>query len=364
VAVRAARDVVVVGGGPAGLAVAIAAASRGIDVLVLERAALPADKACGEGLLPRGVRALEALGARARLDPGACSPLRAIRWIDGGLAAEAPLPGAGGLGVRRTALSAALAARAREAGAEVREGAVVRRHRRGGDAVAVETDAGEVRARVLVAADGLASPVRRRERLDVPPAGAPRFGIRRHYARAPWTDAVEVHFGDGAEAYVTPAGPERVGIAMLCEEASRASHGDLLERFPALAARVHGVAADSRPAGAGPLARAARARALDRLVLVGDAAGYVDAITGEGLSLAFEGALALARALPDALARGARREDFAAWEREEERRFARYAVAARAVLGLARRPGARRAALRFLADHPRVFAHLVGAVVG
>jgi flavin-dependent dehydrogenase len=358
------RDLLIVGGGPAGLAIAISAAAHGVDVLLLERSALPTDKACGEGLLPAGVRALEALGARAGLDPSACAPLRSIRWIDGALVAEARLPGSGGLGIRRTALSAALLARARAAGAEVREGVLVRSHRRGADSVEVETERGVERASLLVAADGLASPIRQREGLDLPPPGAARFGLRRHFAMAPWSDAVEVHFADGVEAFVTPAGLRRVGIALLCEDGARSRYGDLLARFPALLARVGGAPLDSKPAGAGPLARATRARVLDRLVLAGDAAGYVDAITGEGLSLAFEGALALGRALPAALAAGARAEAFAAWDAGERRRFWRYAVTARVVLGLARRPGPRRAALRFLAAHPRVFAGLVGAVVG
>jgi flavin-dependent dehydrogenase len=358
------RDVIVAGGGPAGLAVAIAAAQRGLDVLVLERGVHPADKACGEGLLPAGVRALEALGARALLAGDGVASVRAIRWIDGDVAAEARLPRPGGLGIRRTALSEALVAQARALGVEIREHAAVRAHRREPDAVAVEFVGGEARARVLVAADGLSSPIRRREGLEVPPAGPPRFGLRRHFALAPWTDAVEVHFGDGAEAYVTPAGPRRVGVAFLCELRARGGFPALLARFPALERRLTGAEADSTLAGAGPLAQASRARALDRLVLVGDAAGYVDAITGEGLSLAFQGALALADALPAALARGARREAFLEWERGEERRFARYAVTARFVLGLARRPGARRPVLAFLGRHPRAFARLVGAVVG
>ncbi|MFL5263491.1 MAG: NAD(P)/FAD-dependent oxidoreductase [Anaeromyxobacteraceae bacterium] len=358
------HDLVIAGGGPAGLAVAIAAASRGLDAVVLERAALPADKACGEGLLPAGVRALEALGVLDALDPDAVHPIRSIRWIDGTRVAEARLPAGGGLGIRRTALSAALLARARAAGAEVREGVDVRSHRRGVDAVDVETDHGALRARLLVAADGLSSPIRRREGLDLPAAGAPRFGLRRHFAVAPWRDAVEVHFGDGVEAYVTPVGPRRVGIAFLCEDAARAHHRDLLSRFPALLERVGHAPLDSSPAGAGPLSRGARARVLDRLVLAGDAGGYVDAITGEGLSLAFEGASALGNALPAALAAGAGASAFAAWHDGERRRFTRYAVAARAVLGLARRPGPRRAALSYLAAHPRVFAGLVGAVVG
>ncbi len=358
------RDVVVVGGGPAGLAVAIAAALRGLDVLLLERGAFPIDKACGEGLLPAGVRALEALGARSLLAPDASCPLRAIRWIDGEVAAEASLPAPGGLGIRRTALSEALVARARSAGAEVREGAAVLGHRCLPGEVEVELEGGLVRARLLVAADGLASAVRGRAGLDQPVRGAPRFGLRRHFACRPWSDAVEVHFGDGVEAYLTPAGAERVGVAFLCEGAARRPFPELLAHFPALAERLAGASFDSRPAGAGPLRRAARGRALDRLVLVGDAAGYHDAITGEGVSLALSGALALGEALPDALAAGAPRAAFAGWARGEALRFARYAATAQLVLGLARRPGTRRRVLGLLARQPALFSRLVESAVG
>jgi flavin-dependent dehydrogenase len=175
---------------------------------------------------------------------------------------------------------------------------------------------------------------------------------------------VEVHFIDGAEAYVTPVGPRRVGIALLCEDAARASYPALLARFPEVERRVASCPSDSAIAGAGPFARAARVRVVDRLILMGDAAGYVDAITGEGLSLAFVGALALARELPAALAAGARRDTFARWERGERWRFARYAATARTVLALARRPSARRALLALLGRHPRLFSGLVGALAG
>jgi flavin-dependent dehydrogenase len=363
VSVAPRRDLIVVGGGPAGLAVSIAAARRGLDVVVLERGAIPSDKACGEGILPAGVSALEELGVLGAIDPSACSRLGGIRWIDGPLAAEAALPAPGGLGVRRTALSAALLARAVAAGVEVRPHCSVTHHRRGTSEVEVLTAAGAERARLLVAADGLASPVRRREGLEVGGRGGARFGLRRHFARAPWSDRVEVHFIDGAEAYVTPVGPRRVGIALLCEDAARASYPALLARFPEVERRVASCPSDSANAGAGHIAPEAQVRN-DNRILMGDAAGYVDAITGEGLSLAFVGALALARELPAALAAGARRDTFARWERGERWRFARYAATARTVLALARRPSARRALMALLGRHPRLFSGLVGALAG
>ncbi len=273
------RDVIVIGGGPAGLSAAAALAARGLDAVVLERRALPVDKACGEGLLPGGVRALETLGATGHLDPDGWSRLRAIRWIqEDGRAAEARLPAPGGMGIRRLALSAALAARARAAGAEVREGAAVEGHRRDADGVTVALASGEeLRGRVLVAADGLASAVREREGLSGPARSVRRFGLRRHFAIAPWTDAVEVHFSPGVEAYVTPAGPHRVGLAFLFEEGtapgfdgaagavSRALHpasGGSLRLHPGggRAARPGRLGADPPPAGPGRGRRRIRRR--------------------------------------------------------------------------------------------------------
>jgi flavin-dependent dehydrogenase len=360
------RDVIVIGGGPAGLAAAAAVAARGLDALLLERRELPADKACGEGLLPGGVRALEALGAAGHLDPDGWSRLRAIRWIqEDGRSAEARLPAPGGMGIRRLALSAALTARAREAGAEVRDRASVESHRREADGATVLLSSGEeLRARVLVAADGLGSAIREREGLSLPVAAPRRFGLRRHFALAPWADAVEVHFSPGAEAYVTPVGARRVGLAFLYEEGSAPGFDALLERFPALASRLAGAPFDSALAGAGPLGRNASARVLPRLVLAGDAGGYVDAITGEGVSLALQEAVLLGELLPEALTLGATREALLPWDRAVRARHLRHAAVTRLVLGMARRPALRRTAVTLLGRAPRLFDALVAGAVG
>jgi flavin-dependent dehydrogenase len=376
------RDAVVVGGGPAGLAFAAFAARRGLDVLVLERREGALDKACGEGILPAGVRALAPLGVLARVAPEDRAALEAIRWIDAAgprasgarrgagagegeaRSARLVLPAPGGVAVRRTALSAALLAAAREAGAEVAQGAPVLDHRREGDAVVARTPEREVRGRVLVAADGLNSPTRRREGLALPPRRPARFGLRRHYAVAPWSADVEVHLGASAEAYVWPAGPARVGVAFLHEPGASGDPRRLLEAFPAVAARVAGAEEASAPRGAGPFDQAARARVADRVVLLGDAAGYVDALTGEGLSLAFGCAAELAALLPAALARGATAAALAPYEAAWRRRFRPYAAWTRVLLALTRRDALRRSVLALAAARPAPFERLVAAAVG
>ncbi|WP_309058579.1 NAD(P)/FAD-dependent oxidoreductase [Streptomyces sp.] len=282
---RGGHDLLIAGGGPAGLATALHAVRAGLDVVVAEPRRAPVDKACGEGLMPGAVRALTALGLEV-----SGRPITGIRYVQGPRRVQAAFRNGPGLGARRTGLHGALHRAVVDAGVPVlplRVGEVRQ------DATGVTVPGAGLRARWLVAADGLHSSVRRSLGLEVKSSAVPRYGLRRHYAVPPWSSCVEVHWGPHGEAYVTPLGPALVGVALLT--ARRAPFDAQLAAFPELAARLPREAAATAVRGAGPLRRRSRTRCHGRVLLVGDAAGYIDALTGEGVSLALAGAEALVR---------------------------------------------------------------------
>jgi len=350
-------DVAIAGGGPAGLSAAIAIAQKGLRTLVVDRQHAPIDKACGEGLMPAGLAALQRL--QVQIDPAETGRFTAIRWVqEDGRHVEAPLPPPGGLGIRRLALHQALRQRATEAGVEQRE-ATIEGHAQTAAGVELKTSSGPVQARLLVAADGLHSPLRKAAGLERHSDGPRRFGLRQHFALEPWGERVEVHFAEGLEAYVTPAGARRVGVAFLWEDGqvpAPITFEAMLARFPLLQDRLASAPPDSKPHGAGPLLQHTSALRSGRLVLLGDAAGYVDAITGEGLSLAFDQAQLLASLLPEALDEPAK---LFTYERESQRAFNSYARLASSLVAMARRPALRRAAINRLVATPAVFAFLL-----
>jgi flavin-dependent dehydrogenase len=292
-------ETLILGGGPAGLATALAARERGLEVEVLDRFHPPIDKPCGEGILPAGLDALERLGVATSELGG--REIRGIRYVDvaSGRTAEGRFAGRPGLGVRRTALHAVLARRAEEAGARLSWGLFAEGLSSAGNgAWAVDTPEGPIEARWVIGADGLSSHTRRWAGLDARPSGRRRYGVRRHYRIAPWSDHVEVYWTDGCEAYVTPVASDLVGVAMLWG-GSREGFDRHLAKFPALAQQLHGAPTASRDRGCGPFLQRATGVVRGTLALVGDAAGYVDALTGEGLGIAFREAHALAGALAD-----------------------------------------------------------------
>lgn len=283
------------------MAVALHAHRAGLDVVVREPRDGPIDKACGEGLMPGAVAELAALGVVPR-----GHDLDGIRYVDGlggGSGVSARFAAGPGRGVRRTVLHAALSEQLAEAGIDV-EPRPVRSVHDAGDHVDVDGE----RTRYLVAADGLHSPTRRLVGLEADrPGGRRRFGLRCHVRQEPWSSFVEVHWSTRAEAYVTPVDDDLVGVAILTE--SGEGFDDALADFPVLRERLTGER--TRVRGAGPLRQKVHARAAGRVLLVGDAAGYVDALTGEGIALGLAQARAavacLAADRPDRYERQARR---------------------------------------------------------
>jgi menaquinone-9 beta-reductase len=329
-------DVLVIGGGPAGLATAIASRLKGFDVTVADAARPPIDKACGEGILPAGVAVLHRLGVRPSDDDAL--PLRGIRFLDGGASVEARFQFGPGLALRRTRLHQILASRASELGVRLLWGTRL-------------DDASKLPScRWLVGADGQNSCVRRSAGLDAANWEFLRFGFRRHYRLSPWTDFVEVHWGPRCQIYVTPVSPDEIGVALL----SRHSHLRLdsaLEEFPELQKRLQGAEASSAERGAVTVSRRLRRVFRGRTALVGDASGSVDAIAGEGLSLSFHHAIALS----DALCSG----QLASYQAEHSRLARRPAFVAGMLLSLDRVPWLRRSVLRVLALKPPVFGKLL-----
>lgn len=283
-------DVFIAGGGPAGLAAAIAARAHGFDVLVADGGAPPIEKPCGEGLLPDAVSALRELGiVLSRADGYA---LGGIRFADASTSISAEFRQGSGWGVRRQVLQQRMVNRAEQCGVRFVWNAPVT-GLWGDGAIA---GGGRIRARWVVGADGIRSRVRRWACLEGASSSTARFAYRQHYRAKPWSELAEVYWHAHGHAYVTPVSSEEICVAVISNAAS-ARVATTLTHIPELARRLDGTPAASIERGA--MTRMCKLRRVTRgnVALVGDASGTVDAVTAEGLSLAFRQAIALAEAL-------------------------------------------------------------------
>lgn len=290
--------------------------------------------------MPGAVAALDELGITV---PGV--PLHGIDYLDGAHRARARFRNGGGLGVRRTALHGALRDAVAAAGVSTERRRLTHLHQTPDGVVADDEPFDWV-----LAADGLHSTTRRLSGLEATAPALRRYGLRAHVRTEPWSSYVEVHWGRDAEAYVTPVAPDLVGVALLTT--TRAAFTDQLVGFPALRSRLDDV--HGSVLGAGPLWQRSRRRVAGRVLLLGDAAGYVDALTGEGIALGLDQAQAAVAAVSAG--------DTAAYEAHWRASTAAHRRLTAALVTATRVPVARKLLVPTAARLPRLFDTIVAGL--
>jgi menaquinone-9 beta-reductase len=342
-------DVCVVGGGPAGLAAAIAIRREGFAVSLIDCAVPPIDKSCGEGLMPDSLAALGELGVAIPSELG--FRFKGIRFADTQSSVVADFPNGTGIGLRRTVLHNVLVERATKVGVSLFWGAKRTRL----EAASIVIDGAIMKPKLVVGADGQSSRIRKDAGLDQARRAVRRFGFRRHYRIAPWSPYMELHWGKARQLYITPISDDEICVVLMSSDPKlRLDEG--LAEFPEVEARLASAQATSNDTGAVTLSRELERVCRDGLALVGDASGSVDAITGQGMCLAFQQAVALAGAF--------KAGNVSSYERTH------YAIARRAtlmgslMLTLGEHQTVRRRALSSFSKHPGIFARLLAIHAG
>jgi flavin-dependent dehydrogenase len=368
-----AADVCIVGGGPAGLACAIAAALQGLRVEVVDAMKPPIDKACGEGLMPDTLSALARLGVGLNDGSGSAGgpalpfgyPLQGIRFLNStpdanNSTVQARFPSTQGRGVSRLRLHQRLLDRASELDVGFHWQTVVQAiapgtGRSSTERITVHTSRGPLQARFLIGADGHQSRVRAWAGLDRAAIGARRIGLRQHFAIAPWSNFVEVYWSACGQAYVTPVSPQEVCVAFIARQ-KFPSVVSALACFPQLQRRLGCAPPSDIPRGSITLSRKLHRVTRGNIALLGDASGSVDAVTGEGLSLCFRQALALG----DALATG----DLDPYQQTHTALRRLPHLMAGMLLLLDRSPRLRARVFALFEARPQLFAHLLEVHIG
>lgn len=347
-------DVLIVGGGPAGLAAAISLRRRGVDVLLADSQAPPIDKACGEGIMPDSRDALARLGVDL---PGSCgAEFSGIRLCDDHASVAANFPFGSGLGVRRTVLHRRLVEHAASAGVRLAWKTTVLV--RPGHPIAIGGE--RVTYKYLIAADGQSSRVRTWAGLDEGALLTRRFGFRIHYGIAPWSPRVEVHWAARGQAYITPVAGGEVCVAVTTRFQEGSRSRAIIESIPELREQLRGAEVITRERGCITTTRRLRHVVRGNVALVGDASGSADVVTGEGLNMAFRQALMLA----DAICPSRGPENLSLYDKQHPTVMRLPQTMARTMLLMDRSPFLRRRVLRALAHDPELFQAILRARLG
>ncbi|MFY9745500.1 MAG: NAD(P)/FAD-dependent oxidoreductase [Acidobacteriaceae bacterium] len=362
-------DVFIAGAGPAGLAAAIALRQRGADVLLADARRPPIDKPCGEGLMPPARRALAHLGIH--IDSSSGAEFTGITFASDQSSVSANFPTTPGIGVRRTTLHNLLLNRAQELGVRFSWNTplVLKPTLKENPILAGEP----ITCKWLIGADGAASRIRAWASLDSAHLSSRRFGFRAHYRVAPWSTHVEVHWGPLGQAYITPIGPAEICVSVMTRHPNLRLTA-ILHSIPFLRDKLAAATPTSTERGALTLTRRLRRVTHGNVALIGDASGSVDAITGEGLALAFRQALFLADSLDRAPGQQNATQDphtshhqaagLALYESRHARILALPQRMASLLLLLDRHAQLRARTLRALAARPALFREFLAVHVG
>jgi menaquinone-9 beta-reductase len=315
-------NVLIVGAGPAGSSAATFLARRGLQVTLLERARFPRDKVCGDGCTPRTVMMLGRLGLSELRESAGAPVNRLYATSPGGVVLDAEIPshifGGEACSIPRAVLDERLVQNAVRAGARLREGVQVESIDFAPEGVTVACRGGaRLRADVVLGCDGSPSVVRRALGAPPFPPHHSAFAVRAYYEKVSlsrpssfgifWERELLPAYG---WVFPLPGGRANVGLGMRTDKLARseAKLPELLERFcalPRIAAELRGAVRVGKVSGHHlPFGSFARHLVFDRALLLGDAAGFINPLTGEGIEFALESGQFAAEALAAAAERG------------------------------------------------------------
>jgi len=379
-------DVVVVGAGPAGSAAAILLAERGWSVTLLDKAAFPRPKICGEYLSPEAARVMDRLGVLKAVDAAGAQPLHGMRiTAPDGTVLDGTYPTSGrrrgyrdhALAIRREVFDRILLERARALPVDVRE-----RHRvtgllvegglvRGVKAESADGAPVEVRSRLVVGADGRASVVAHALGL-VRPHRLQRLALIQHVSGIEELgDRGEIYLDPPDYSILNPVAPGIVNLSLVVPLAHAKPFSSRLETFMdarlrqlrRVRARLAGMKPEGPVMAMGPLAYRVAESRVGGVLLAGDAAGFYDPFTGEGLYTALRSAELLAEVAHPALSTGdVSAAALAPYARAKRAAFADKARVTQALQFIIAHRRLANGAARFLQRRPALLSTLMGVI--